>query len=440
MQGLAYIYLQQGETVVGSDMVDFAGRESLEKQGAKIYLGHDASHITPDLDLVIHSSAIPQDNLELARARKLGLKIMRRAAAVGELMTDKTGIAVAGTHGKTTTSALVLHILETAKLKPTALIGAEVRSIHGCACLGSGKVMVVEACEFDRSFLDLKPKIAVITNIEPDHLDYYGTFEAIQQAFRKFVEQVPEDGLIVACGDDAVVRKIVDKLKPVIFYGENKDNDLVVKVDGLSRGHNRFNLSGLVNFDTFIATPGSHMVLDAAAAAAVARHLGVSDEIIKKALETFSGVERRFEILYDGWVTLVDDYGHHPTEIEKTLEAAKKLFDGRRIVVVFQPHQLSRTRLLLNDFAKSFKSADLVLVAPILAVRDSEEEKKLISTEDLVKAIDDISGNAKYLGDFDKIKKFLQQELKANDVVITLGAAKTGQFARELKEEFSKHV
>jgi len=441
MQGLAQLYLEQGDSVVGSDIADFPERSFLEQKGAKIYIGHDPKHLDKSFDSVVYSAAIPEDNPELSVARSLGLRTMRRSEALGELMRDKIGIAVAGTHGKTTTSTMITQILERAHLSPTTIIGAEVRSIRGCAHFGEGPYMVVEACEYGRAFLDLVPQIAVITNIEPDHLDYYKDFDEIKQVFRQFIEKLPKEGLVIACGDDPAVREVVDKLRPTIFYGEGRDNDLVLKMGPLEKGKNNFSLraqDGSLSVSAFVRTPGVHIALDAAAAAALAWKLGIGPATIAQALMLFGGIKRRFETIYQNQVTLIDDYGHHPTEIEKTLSAARKLFRGRRLVVVFQPHQLSRTRLLLADFAKSFQDADLVLIAPIWAVRDKADENQLIKTEDLVQAINRVSNNATFFDGFPQIADFLKKEIRAGDVILTLGAAKTAQFAQELKRELSR--
>ena len=441
MQGLAQLYYEKGYQVAGSDMADFPERKALEEKGIKIYIGHDEKHIDRDLDLVIYSAAIPSNNPELKKAYSLKLKVLRRSEALGELMKDKVGIAVAGTHGKTTTATMISQMLEGADFSPTVVIGAEVKSIRGCARLGQGKFMVAEACEYDRSFLDLKPQIAVITNIEPDHLDYYKNLEEIRDAFGDFIKRLPPDGLVVAFGDDPSVREVVDKLRPALFYGEDVKNDLVLRLGVLEGGKNHFSLKASdssLAIDTFIRTPGKHIALDAAAAAAVAWQLGIAPAVIKKALENLGGIRRRFEIIQPGPLTIIDDYGHHPTEISQTLDAAKKLFLGRRLIVVFQPHQFSRTKFLLKDFGKSFGEADLVIVAPIWAVRDKEEDKRSVTTQDLVTEINRFSHNARLGSNFKEIKDFLKKEAKPGDVIITLGAAKTNILAQELKQVLSQ--
>ncbi len=437
MQGLARLYLGRGDQVAGSDIQEFSEREELEQLGAQIMIGHHPNHINRSFDLVVYSSAIPSDNPELNKARALGLPLRKRSEALDELMRGKIGIAVSGTHGKTTTATMLAEILDRAALSPTVAIGAEVRSIRGCARWGEGPYMVVEACEFDRSFLDLSPKIAVITNIEPDHLDYYSRgFDEIQEAFGEFIKKLPSDGLVVVCGDDPVARAVVNRFRRTIFYGEGKENDFVVEMGPLLAGQNNFILrarDGSFSLRTFIPLPGVHLALDAAAAAIVAWQLKVLPSVIQTALENFRGTKRRFEVvLQDNDLTIIDDYGHHPTEIVKTLAAARRLYWGRRLLVIFQPHQFSRTRLLLPDFAKSFHHADLAIIAPIWAVRDQANEKKLITTEDLVRAINRESQNARYLGAFDRIIAFLRREIRPGDVVITLGAAETDKLAAKL--------
>lgn len=436
MQALARLFLNLGHQVSGSDMHDFAERKKLENQGAKVFVGHDRSHITPVINEVIFSAAIPKRNVEFKEARRLGLPLKGRAEALGDLMKKKKGIAVAGTHGKTTTSAMLATILKEAKLFPTLAIGGEVKSIKSSAELGKGNLMVVEACEYQRSFLKLKPKLAIITNIEADHLDYYRNLEGVKKAFSEFASLLPRRGTLFAWGDSHDVLEVAQKARcPVIRFGFDSSNDWQADNLVFRGGFSVFDVLG--SKETFrirLPLPGRHLVLDALAALACARFLGIKKEIIQKSLGHFKGSGRRFEILgrIKG-ITIVDDYGHHPTEIRAVLEATRASFPHSRILVAFQPHQLSRTRILLDDFARSFKRADEVLVAPIYSVRDSSNEK--IRAADLVRAINGFSHNARAAKSFDGMLSFLRQKAEGGDVILTLGAGETDKFARRLLKE-----
>jgi len=362
----------------------------------------------------------------------LGIPLRRRLELVGELMADKQGIAIAGTHGKTTTTTMITMMLEAAGRHPTALIGAEVRTLQSNVVLGSGPQMVVEACEYGRSYLDLRPKVAVITNIEADHLDYYHDLEDIKQSFLDFINLLPADGVVVANGDDANTREVVGRSdKKVVWAGLGPDNDFTATGLRFVEGRMHFSVN---DTETWLQVPGRHNVSNAVLAWAVAKQIEVDDPTLQHVLEDeFTGLARRFEIIGSTkGITFVDDYAHHPTEIVAMMEGARQYFPNRKLIVVFHPHQFSRTRLLLDDFANSFTDADRVIVAPIYAVRDSEEDKKSISSEILVDEINKVTDNAEFLGDFEHIEEILTEELKAGDVLITLGAGEADRFGREL--------
>ena len=451
MQALADVLLNMGHKVTGSDINDFPEKDRLEKEGAKVIIGQQtANNVPDDIDELIYTSAINQhfpDNShpEVVRAKELGAKISKRSESVGELMKNKIGIAVSGTHGKTTTTTLITLILQKADLQPTALIGAEVRSMRGCGLTGTGKYMVVEACEYDRSFLDMKPKIAVLTNIEEDHLDYYKDIEEIKDTFAQFLSLVPKDGLVVAWGDDDNIQKILSGVKSkIITFGFSSKNDLRAEDIEYKNRETHFKLAAnnsifkeIDGLNLYMKLPGKHFILDALAAIAVARYLGVSGEIIKNVLKQFVGAKRRFEILGEvKEVTFVDDYAHHPTEIQAMLKSARDYFGkDKKIRVVFQPHQFSRTRLLLEGFSKSFIEADEILIAPILPVRDSEEDKRSISSEKLADAINQVKSNAQAM-DFDSITTYLNKTIKPKDVIISLGAGKNNEWINHFFKEF----
>lgn len=443
MQALADLLLGMGHRVTGSNVTDFVERERLKVKGIKVIIGeHKAENLPPETDELIYTSAIKayfspvETHPELARAIELGVPIIQRSVFIGKLMMGKVGIAVAGTHGKTTTTTLITLILQKAGLEPSALIGAEVKSLSGAGIYGDGEQIVVEACEYDRSFLDMKPTIAVVTNIEADHLDYYKNLNEIKQAFREFILLVPQNGLVVVCGDDANVREVLPSAKSkVITFGFDKSNDIQAKIITPNDDKTQFKIGDQI---FALKLPGKHLILDALAAIVVVRHIGVQDDVIKTVLANFGGAKRRFEILGDvKGVTFVDDYAHHPTEIQALLISAREFFAGRKIRVVFQAHQYSRTRLLINDFGKSFTNTDEVLVVPILPVRDSVEDLEAIATSDLVDKINAVSGNAKLFDDFDAISEYLKTNLQSGDIVLSVGAGKNSDWINDFYRQFS---
>lgn len=441
MQALADVLLGMGHKVTGSDIKDFSAKQRLEAKGAVVLIGTQKEENVPDdIDELIYSSVInkhfPDNNHpELVKAKGLGIDITKRAEFIGKLMEDRVGIAISGTHGKTTTTTLITLILQAGNLNPTALIGAEVKSLQGCGILGDEKYMVVEACEYDRSFLDMKPKIAVITNIEEDHLDYYEDITEIKNAFTKFIKSVPKDGLVVVNGDDKNIQEILNKAKAkVITFGFDDKNDIQATDIRVQDRKMMFRVGDL---ETYLSFPGKHLVLDALAAIVVARYLKIDDKIIHQALIKFEGARRRFEIIgqHNG-VTFVDDYAHHPTEILAMLESSKDYFGNSKIKVIFQPHQFSRTKFLLDQFAQSFINADEVLVAPILPVRDTEEDKKSVNTKKLVEEINKISHNAKEMADFDEVTDYLNKNIKSGDIILSMGAGKNSDWIHEFWQEF----
>jgi len=432
MQAVARLLRDAGAKVSGSDMKDFDSRPDLEAEGIEVHIGHDEKYVTDDVTEVVYSIAVPKSNPEIMKAQELGLPIRRRLELVGELMENKNGIAIAGTHGKTTTTTMLAMMFEAAGNHPTALIGAEVRSLKSNVLLGRGNDFIVEACEYGKSFLDLKPRIVVLTNIEPDHLDFFTDFDDIKDTFEKFINLLPEDGLVVANGDDEVVREVVGRTnKRVVWAGLNEGNDYRAENLKFSEGRMHFSVNGT---ESYLQLPGKHNVSNAVLAWAVARENGIDSATLQHVLEDeFNGLARRFEIIGSSMgVTFVDDYAHHPTEIQAMLEGARQYFPSRKLVVVFHPHQFSRTRILLDGFAESFNDADRVIVAPIYAVRDTEEDKQSVNSKILVEEINKHSNNAEFIGDFDAIEDRLIDELVAGDVVITMGAGEADVFGQEL--------
>ena len=424
MSGLAKILLGRGYEISGSDLAESNITDDLEKLGAEISYTQDASNIR-DVDVFVMSAAIREDNPEYLEAKKQGLRILRRSELLGTMMLEKRGIAIAGTHGKTTTSTMLGLVLEDAGMDPAMAIGGEVANIGGNAKDGSGEFFVAEACEYDRSFLDLHPYAAIITNIEEDHLDTYGDMDGIIEGFEHFLANVSPDGFIVVAAEDVNIKKISKEYPGrVVDYGfaegQFRASDIVV-VDH----HTTFTVTedGKKRGQITLKVPGDHNILNALAVTGMALNLGVKFPQIKKSLGKFTGAKRRFEIkgTKDG-ILVIDDYAHHPTEIQATLEGLKSYYPDSHVWCVFQAHQYSRTRFLLSDFARSFADADHVLVAEIYAARDTEADKKSVNCEILAAKIDAVSHNATCIPEFADIVTYLRENACAGDIIITVGA------------------
>lgn len=424
MSGLAKILLGRGFSVSGSDIALSNITKDLEDMGADIYSEQIASNLA-GVDVFVMSAAIKSDNPEYVEAKKKKIEIMRRSELLGLLMKEKRGIAIAGTHGKTTTSTMLGLVLEHAGLDPAMAIGGEVRNIGGNAKDGNGDLFVAEACEYDRSFLDLFPYAAIITNIEEDHLDTYGDMDGILKGFGQFLTQVDPMGFIVLSAEDRNIAKISKEYPGrVVDYGLeegqfraqniricDRHTEFVVTEDGKKRG------------TLTLIVPGAHNILNALAVTATALNLGVKFAEIKKSLAEFTGAKRRFEIKGEkNGVLVIDDYAHHPTEIQATLEGLKSYYPESKIWCVFQAHQYSRTRFLLPDFAKSFKVADEVVIAEIYAARDTEADKQAVNCEILAAEVNKVSHNAICIPEFGDIVVHLRENVKKDDIVITIGA------------------
>jgi UDP-N-acetylmuramate--alanine ligase len=374
MCGIAEVLLNQGYEISGSDLRASAVTNRLAEMGAVIYLGHRSENVV-DKDVVVVSSAIAADNPEISAAHKLRVPVVARAEMLGELMRYRHGIAVAGTHGKTTTTSLITAIFEAAGLDPTFVIGGLLNSAGANARLGAGRYLIAEADESDASFLHLQPMLAVITNIDRDHMSTYDNdFERLQRTFVEFVHRVPFYGSVVLCTDDAHVRSILPAVsRPMITYGFSQDSDfqatqLVVNgsvwqfVVKRPKGHAELKIS--------MAVPGEHNVLNTLAAIAVATDEGLPDAAIIDGLNQFSGVDRRFQVFADtrigeAQVTLVDDYGHHPTEVASVIKTARQVWPGQRLVMAYQPHRYSRTRDLYDEFVKVLSGVDELILLEI---------------------------------------------------------------------------
>ena len=440
MCGIAEVLHDLGVRVSGSDLSEGPTVARLRSLGVEVATGHDAARIE-DADVVVVSSAIRASNPEVVAAQERGIPVIPRAEMLAEIMRVKDGIAVAGTHGKTTTTSLIAHLLDAAGLDPTAVIGGRVRGSAGDvagertgARLGRGELLVAEADESDGSFLRLAPVIAVVTNIEPEHLDHYGSYDALEAAFAAFVNRIPFWGAGVVCLDHPGVQAILPRLeRRITTYGLVPQADWVAADVSAHPWGMRFHTRhrGEVLGTVDLPLPGRHNVQNALAALAVSHEVEVPFDRAAAALESFTGVERRFETIGSvGAIRIVDDYGHHPTEVRATLAAARELHSGR-LVVVYQPHRDSRTRDLLDEFANAFHDADLVMLTEIYAA--GEEKIPGVDSASLVAAIRARGHrNVELVADLERVPAALVDRLRDGDLVLTMGAGSVGGLGRRL--------
>jgi len=439
MSGLAEILRTLELDVSGSDLRDSETTQRLARLGVTIHVGHHEDNVR-GADVVVHSSAVRPDNPELRAARESGIPVIGRGEMLAELMRVRYGVAIAGSHGKTTTTSLVATILRAAGLDPTVVVGGKMAALGSNARLGDSDLLVAEADESDGSFLRLSPTLAVVTNIDPEHLDHFGTHEKLKDAFVEFACRVPFYGLAVMCLDHPHVRDILPRItRRHVTYGLSAQADYSarrIQFDGLRTRFEAFK-RGEPFAELTLQMPGAHNVLNCLAAIAVADELDVPLDVMKSALSTFSGVARRFSIVGEvEGVTLVDDYGHHPAEIEATLEAAQRAYSGR-IVAAFQPHRYTRTRDLFEGFTRAFDNADVVIVTDVYAAGESPIEG--VSAEALAEAIRQHGHrDVTWVPDKKDIPEVLEQRVRAGDVVIALGAGDINASVRELKERLTK--
>jgi UDP-N-acetylmuramate--alanine ligase len=423
MSGIAEVLLNLGYEVRGSDLNDSVAVRRLRGLGARVFIGHAAGHVT-DAEVLVKSTAVGEDNPEVRTARQKKIPVIPRAEMLAELMRLRQGIAIAGTHGKTTTTSLTAAVFDAAGADPTVIIGGRFNAYGANARLGQGRYLIAEADESDGSFLCLSPIINVVTNVDRDHVDFYPTREAIDDAFVAFMNKVPFYGTNVVCGDDAGVTRLLHRVKrPIVTYGFGEDN--AVRANVLDEGaKSRFEVTarGRAIGTMELAQPGRHNVLNALAAVAVALEAGISPELCAEGLAAFRGVARRFEMKGErNGVLVVDDYGHHPAEIIATLSTARRVFPGRRLVVVFQPHRFTRTQALFGEFCKAFELADKLLLLEIYPA--SEKPIPGVSGQSLSQGIRQVSDvDVEYVQDFARVPEVLDAELAGGDVLLTLGA------------------
>jgi UDP-N-acetylmuramate--alanine ligase len=445
MSGIAEVMLNLGYTVRGSDQADSANVKRLREKGVEIAIGHVAANID-GAQVVVVSSAIKPDNPELLAARASRLPVVRRAEMLAELMRLKSCVAIAGTHGKTTTTSMVAALLDAAGFDPTVINGGIINAYGTNARLGAGEWMVVEADESDGTFLKLPADVAIVTNIDPEHLDHFGTFEAVQDAFRAFVENVPFYGFAVMCMDHPVVQSLIGRIEDrrILTYGENPQAEVRLLDVSHAGGTSLFSVmisdraGNLVHAIEKIALPmpGRHNALNATAAIAVAHRLGIADDGIKRALADFGGVRRRFTRtgLWNG-VTIIDDYGHHPVEIAAVLKAARESTRGR-VIAVMQPHRYTRLAALFEQFCSCFNDADTVIVAPVYPAGEAPIEG--VDRDSLVQGLLTHGHRQVFALDSpDKLAALVAGMAEPGDYVVCLGAGSITQWAYALPGELA---
>jgi UDP-N-acetylmuramate--alanine ligase len=444
MGGIAEVLLNLGYQVQGSDLKPNAVTRRLEKLGALIKLGHAAEHVA-DADVVVVSTAVAADNPEVLQAHARRIPVVKRAEMLGELMRFRYSIAVAGTHGKTTTTSMVSSLLAEGGLDPTFVIGGRLKSAGTNARLGSGKYLVAEADESDASFMHLQPMIAIVTNVDADHLSTHdGDFERLKQSFVDFLHNLPFYGLAVICADDEHAASLLPKVnRPIVTYGIDSPADIratrIVR-DGMQTSFEVLR-AGRPPLAVRVNLPGTHNVLNSLAAIAVATELGVDDEAIQSALANFQGIDRRLQQYGDvqasaGRVTIVDDYGHHPTEIAATLEAVRQGWAGRRVVLAFQPHRYTRTHDLLDDFARVLATVDALIVTEVYAAgeapiagADGKAICRAVRSHGRVEPV--------FVDKVENLGEALGRIIQDGDVVVTMGAGSIGNVPGELVQSLS---
>ncbi|GAA5317772.1 MAG: UDP-N-acetylmuramate--L-alanine ligase [Candidatus Pelagadaptatus aseana] len=445
MSGIAEVLLNQGYGISGSDLNVSAVTQRLQAKGAQIFIGHSASNIK-GVDVVVNSSAVDESNPEMIAARERRIPIVRRAEMLGELMRYRHGIAVAGTHGKTTTTSLLASVLAAGDLDPTFVIGGLLNSAGSNAQLGASRYLVAEADESDASFLHLQPMVSIVTNIDADHMDTYdGDFANVKKTFIEFLHNLPFYGLAVVCGDDPVVREIIpDIARPTVTYGFAGHNDyraVEVAQTGSSSTFKVFRPDGHAPLSITLGMPGQHNILNALAAIAVATDEGVSDAAIKSGLEGFQGVGRRFQVYgnYEvgeatkGEAMLVDDYGHHPRELQATVSAIRQGWPERRLLMVFQPHRYSRTRDLYEDFVEILSQVDALVLLEVYSA--GEEPVPGADGRHLCRSIRSRGGvDPVFVETVDAVPEVVAKLVQPGDIVLTQGAGSVGALCQQLAQ------
>lgn len=424
MSAIARVLLEMGYRVSGSDVAPQELTEKLAKSGARVFIGHEARHVD-GADMVVYSTALPKDNVEMRAAERLNIPLLHRAEMLAKIMDERRGIAVAGAHGKTTTSSMIALVMEQSGLDPTYIIGGEIMNMGSNAKAGAGEYVVAEADESDRSFLNYHPEIAICTNIEADHLEHYdGDFANLKKAYAQFLGQVKPGGKAIVCVDDPTVKELLPGLRAeTITYGIDADADYRAAVISLGDRTTSFDVIGHGERlgRIHLSLPGKHNVYNALACVITCLSAGLTFGQIAAAISEFRGTKRRFQVLGEaGGILIVDDYAHHPTEIEATIEAAKST--GKRIIAVFQPQRYSRTFFLLESFSRAFHGADEVIITDIYSPA-GERQIEGVTSERLVALIRENSNpNVRLIPTKEEVEEQLANRLRPGDLVLTMGA------------------
>ncbi len=437
MSAIAEMLLERGVKVSGSDAVLSALTDTLQLHGARVFQGHRAEHLPAEAALIVHSAAIAEDNPELRLARQRGLRVMKYAEMLGELMRGTRAVCVSGCHGKTTTSSMVAHMFLSCGHDPSFVIGGVVSGVNRSSRIGKGQYFVAEACEYDRSFHHLHPQVAVITNIDADHLDYYKDLDEIEESFRIFASLVPErNGLVVVPAEDVRARRAAEgSARPTVTFGLSAGCDYTAvdvqsNADGISfRAFGRGNDIGVFHARQY----GIHNVRNALAMLAAGDFYGIPAEQMRTAFASFRGVGRRFESVGEvGGMLVFDDYGHHPTEMAAAITAGRECFPEKKIWVAFQPHQHARTKLMMDEFARVLAQADMTILLDIYAARDKEEDRKTVHSAQLAKRLISAGGTVQYCASFAEAVACARLHASPDKVLITSGAGDVWKVAYSL--------
>ncbi len=438
MSSLGQALLHAGHKVSGSDAADSDRTRRLARMGATISIGHAAANVPADVDLFIVTAAIDPKNPEVKVALVKGIEIVKYARALGELMAREHGVCIAGCHGKTTTTGLMTQVLVAGGLDPTMVLGGDAGALGGNFRAGGGRYFVAEACEFDRSFLNLRPKAAIVTNVDRDHLDYYKDLAEINGAFVDFARLVPADGFLATLNEHERVFRDPRIVCDVETFGLRGNADWIAsdwrRADGVTYFHVRYKGEPLGLFELRLS--GLHNLCNSLGVLAVARRLGLDfDDVVRPALLEYRGVDRRMQTKYEGHgVVVLDDYAHHPREVAAVLSTLRDEHPGRRVVAVFQPHQASRTKAHLSEFAEALQLADRVFVPDIYLARDSEEDRRSVHALDLVRTAANRGVDVTYVERFDDVAKQILSEIRVGDLVVTLGAGSVWEVSSDLAD------
>jgi len=444
MKALAELLVGLGWKITGSDTCEpNPTLRAMQERGLRVHSGHDDLYLPSDFDVLVYSPAVGPDNPERRAAVQRGICQMSYSQMLGHLMRDRIGVSIAGTHGKSTTTAMAATILSDSNLSASAVVGAELCGRNKSGWAGTGEHLVVESCEYQRSFLDIRPRLAAILSIEPDHFDCYTTFDEMRAAFARYAEQVEDGGVLLIpsrCSLSAEAARGTQA--ELVTFSDQPGADWWATDPRATATGTRFRVffRGDYFSEINLAVPGRHNVLNALAAIAVSHHAGASADEVRTSLQGFVGIRRRFERL-GSWrgVTLIDDYAHHPTAIRATLETAREIFGRRRIWCAFQPHQVSRTQTLLNEFSQSFELADEILVLPVYAARENLRDEPTMVSQELASRAGIEGRSARFCGSLDRVVTTLEDEARPGDVLITMGAGDIDQVQHEFARRLQRH-